>query len=58
MAKQFACKDIGMSCGFKAKAEDEKGLMMKIAQHAKSAHKMAQIDSATMEKVRNAIKDA
>ena len=58
MAKQFACKDIGMKCGFKAQAEDEERLMKKIAQHAKSAHKMAQIDSATLEKVKAAIREA
>jgi predicted small metal-binding protein len=58
MAKSFACKDIGMSCGFKARAESEKELMMKIADHAKKAHKMEQIDDATMSKVKAAIKEA
>jgi predicted small metal-binding protein len=58
MAKKFACKDIGMSCGFKAKAESEEELMGKIAAHAKSAHNMATIDQATLSKVKSAIKEA
>jgi predicted small metal-binding protein len=32
--------------------------MMKIADHAKKAHKMEQIDDATMSKVKAAIKEA
>ncbi|MDE1871459.1 MAG: DUF1059 domain-containing protein [Candidatus Micrarchaeota archaeon] len=58
MAKKFACKDIGMSCGFKARAATEKELMEKIAEHAMDAHNMASIDAATMAKVKAAIKDA
>jgi predicted small metal-binding protein len=58
MAKSFACKDIGMACGFRATAESEGELMQKIAAHAKSAHKMASIDQGTMTKVRAAIKEA
>ena len=46
MAKQFACKDIGMNCGFKTEANNEEELMVKIAQHAKEVHNMSQIDSA------------
>jgi predicted small metal-binding protein len=58
MAKKFACKDIGMSCGFEAKADSESSLMGKISEHAKKAHNMAKIDSATMAKVKAAIKEA
>ena len=58
MAKKysFACRDIGMSCGFKASAASEGELMGKIAEHAKTAHGMASIDSATMAKVKAAVK--
>ena len=55
MAKKFACKDIGMQCNFTAKAKNEDELMQKIAEHAKNAHNMAQIDAATMDKVKKAI---
>jgi predicted small metal-binding protein len=57
MAKSFACRDIGMSCGFRARAGNESELMSKIAAHAKEAHNMAQIDAATMKKVKAAIKE-
>ena len=58
MAKKFACRDIGMQCNFIAKAKNEDELMQKIAEHAKSAHNMAQIDAATMDKVKKAIKSS
>ncbi len=56
--KTFACKDIGMQCGFTAEAKDEHELMGKIAKHAKEAHQMNTIDDATMKKVKAAIKSA
>jgi predicted small metal-binding protein len=58
MAKKFACKDIGIACGFEAKANSEDELMGKIAAHAKKAHNMSQIDQATLSKVKAAIKEA
>ena len=57
MSKTFACKDIGLECDFEANAESEEELMQKIAEHAKEAHNMEQIDEATMAKVEAAIKD-
>ncbi len=36
----FACKDIGMDCKFQTTAPTEAELMKKIAEHAKSAHKI------------------
>jgi predicted small metal-binding protein len=58
MTKTFACKDIGMTCGFKAKAKTEDELMQMIAKHAKEAHNMATIDAETMAKVKKAIKSS
>ncbi len=58
MAKRFACRDIGLSCGFEARAETEKELMPKIAEHARQAHGMQDIDAATMAKIKAAIKGA
>ncbi|MCL5419378.1 MAG: DUF1059 domain-containing protein [Candidatus Marsarchaeota archaeon] len=58
MGKTFACKDIGLSCSFKAKAKTEEELMGKIAQHASEAHNMQQIDAATLSKVKAAIKSS
>lgn len=58
MAKSFACKDIGMTCGFRTRANTEEELMQKIAAHAQKAHKMASIDAATLTKVKAAIREA
>jgi predicted small metal-binding protein len=60
MAKKytFACRDIGMSCGFNTDAASMDALLPKIAEHAKSAHGMSRIDDATMAKVRSARKEA
>jgi predicted small metal-binding protein len=57
MAKQFACKDIGMNCGFKTEANNEEELMVKIAQHAKEVHNMSQISPDLLQKVKGAIKE-
>lgn len=58
MVKRFACRDIGMNCDFVAQAETEEELMPKIADHARQAHSMQEIDAGTMAKVKAAIKDA
>jgi predicted small metal-binding protein len=52
----FVCKDIGMDCGFQANAPTEAELMKKIAEHAKSVHKMEIIPPDVMAKVKAAIK--
>ena len=52
----FACKDIGMACEFKANATTEPELMKKIAEHAKSAHKMETVPADVMTKIKKAIK--
>jgi predicted small metal-binding protein len=57
MAKEFACKDIGMNCGFKAKAKTEEELLTQIAKHAKEAHNMNEISPEVMQKVKASIKD-
>ncbi|MGC9037783.1 MAG: DUF1059 domain-containing protein, partial [Candidatus Micrarchaeia archaeon] len=54
----FACKDIGMDCGFTATASTEDELMAKIREHARTAHNMQSIDDATMAKIKAAIKKA
>lgn len=58
MAKKFACKDIGMACGFEAKANNEEALLKLVAEHARVAHNMKTIDAATLKKVKAAIKNA
>ncbi len=57
MAKTFACRDIGLECGFTAKADSKDELMQKVAAHAKTAHNMEHIDEETMAKIEAAVKD-
>jgi predicted small metal-binding protein len=40
MKYTFACKDIGLDCGFKTDAKTKEELMPKIAAHAKEKHGM------------------
>ncbi len=54
--KTFTCRDIGMDCGFEARASTEAELMDKIAEHAKKAHNMAEIDAGTRAKIKGAIR--
>ena len=55
MAKKFACKAIGMDCGFEAKAENEEALLVQVKEHERTAHNMQQIDEATAAKIRGSI---
>ncbi len=57
MTKKFACRDIGIECDFTAEAASTEELVPKIAEHAKTAHNMEQIDEATMAKINAAIKE-
>jgi len=50
----FKC--IAKNCPFEASAPTEAELMKKIAEHAKTAHKMDPIPPETMAKVKAAIK--
>ncbi|MDD1718959.1 MAG: DUF1059 domain-containing protein [Methanoregulaceae archaeon] len=52
----FACKDIGMTCGFETNAPTEAELMKKIAEHAKTVHSMETVPPDVMAKIRKAIK--
>ncbi len=56
MAYKFKCADIGMNCGFTVKGASPDELMPKIAQHAKDAHKIEEINEDLKKKVQGAIK--
>ena len=45
-----------MECGFEASAWTEGGLMKKIQKHAAEVHNMTNIDAATMDKIKKAVK--
>ncbi len=56
--KKFACRDIGLQCGFVAQDANEEVLMQKIQKHAMHAHGMQQLDAETAKKVKAAMKEA
>ncbi|MCL4314396.1 MAG: DUF1059 domain-containing protein [Candidatus Thermoplasmatota archaeon] len=57
MAKyRFKCSDIGMNCGFEASEKNRDDLMMKIAEHAKTAHNIEEITPDLKAKVDSAIR--
>ena len=56
MPYKFKCADIGMNCGFTVKGASTDELMPKIAQHAKDAHKIEEINEDLKKKVHGAIK--
>ena len=53
----FACKDIGMDCKFQTTAPTEADLMKKIADHAKSAHKIDPVPPDLMAKIKKLLKN-
>ncbi len=57
MAKyRFKCSDIGMNCGFETSEKNRDDLMMKIAEHAKTAHNIEEITPDLKAKVDSAIR--
>jgi predicted small metal-binding protein len=52
----FACKDIGMDCKFQTTAPTEAELMKKIAEHAKTVHKIDPVPADLAAKIKKAIK--
>ncbi|RDE11211.1 MAG: small metal-binding protein [Candidatus Thorarchaeota archaeon] len=52
----FKCKDIGMKCGFTAKAKTQDELLKMIGDHARSVHSLNPVPQETMDKIMKAIK--
>jgi predicted small metal-binding protein len=57
MAKTVSCRDVGMDCDFVAKGETNEDIMQQAAEHARTAHNMAEIPPEVVDKVRGAIRD-
>jgi predicted small metal-binding protein len=55
--KRFECKDLGLSCEFRAEAENEEEVVAKAEEHAAAAHSMPKGDD-TKNRIRTAVKDA
>ena len=56
MAKVVSCREIGVDCDFVARAETEKELLEKCADHARTAHSMQEITPELAAKVRASIR--
>jgi predicted small metal-binding protein len=57
MAKTFACRDLGMNCDFKARAETEDKVLEQCAEHAKAKHGMNELPHEVVTKMRDLIRD-
>lgn len=56
MAKyQFRCRDIGIDCDFKVSGKEAADLIPQIAEHARSAHQMEEIDDDLKDRINNSI---
>lgn len=55
--KVIRCKDSGADCDFEARAESIEEIMKKVAEHARTAHGMAEVAPEMAEKVRGLIRD-
>ena len=52
----FKCKDIGMTCSFEVKDENQDEMMKMIAMHGEKTHNMKEMSPEMMEKIKKAIK--
>jgi predicted small metal-binding protein len=57
MSKVLKCREVGMDCDFEARGETEQQVMQKAAEHANSAHQIAEITPELAAKVKSAIHD-
>lgn len=57
MAKELRCNDVMPGCDFVARGENEQEVLAKGAEHAKNDHGIEQMDEATAQKVKAAIRD-
>ncbi|MCL4315032.1 MAG: DUF1059 domain-containing protein [Candidatus Thermoplasmatota archaeon] len=53
---EFRCKDIGMNCGFEARADTKEELIPVIQAHAKASHGINEISPELFSKVNAAIR--
>ncbi len=58
MAVTLECNDVVPGCDAVVNAETEEALMTQVAEHASSVHGLEEIDPATAEKVKAAIRQA
>ncbi len=57
MPKTVSCRDVGADCDFVARGDSEGEVLMIVAEHARTDHKMTDIPAELVDKVRAAIHD-
>jgi predicted small metal-binding protein len=58
MAKELRCGELFPGCAIVARGETEEEILRQAAEHAKRDHGVAQIDAATLARVKAAIRPA
>lgn len=57
MAKyQFKCREIGMDCDFQVTGKEAADLIPQIAEHARTAHQLEEINDDLKEKINGSIR--
>lgn len=57
MGKVIFCKDLGMDCGWVARADTEEELLKKVAEHAATVHGMKELSEEVITKGRASMCD-
>jgi len=57
MARTFACREVGIECGWLITAEDEQRLLSKIQGHVAEVHRDLTFDDDLSTKVKAAFRD-
>lgn len=57
MSKAFTCRDIGMDCDWRTKAETEGEILVLIGEHIAAAHQITDAPSELLMRVKEAISD-
>lgn len=52
----FKCADIGMKCGFEAKAATKEEILLLVGMHASSVHQMKSVPPDLLKAINKAIK--
>ena len=55
MQKFFKCRDIGNNCNYQVRGKSEEEILLKVSEHAKTTHNIAEISKELSDKVRSAI---
>ena len=57
MAKVLRCRDVGVDCGFEARAETTQELFEQAAEHGKAVHGIEEITPELLAKMKAAVRD-